>query len=134
MTSTYFLNNIMGNVFKTKTDPILPTKFYLGLSSTAPNLDGTGATEPLVSANYSRVELTNLGQPVNGVISNSSEISFPESSSSWGVMTHFVIYDSQTNGKVLMYENLSQARSVEPSTIVMIKPGSLKITLANPTT
>lgn len=134
MTSTYFLNNIMGNVFKTKTNPILPTKFYLGLSSTAPNLDGTGATEPLVSANYSRVELTNLSQPVNGVISNSSEISFPESSSSWGVMTHFVIYDSQTNGNLLMYENLSQARSVEPSTIVMIKTGSLKITLANPTT
>lgn len=133
MTTTYFLNNIMGNLFKTKTDPILPSKFYLGLSATAPNLDGTGVSEPLVSANYSRIELTNLGQPVNGVISNTSEISFPESSASWGIMTHFVIYDSQTNGRLLMYENLSQPRSVEPSTIVMIKNGSLKITLANPT-
>lgn len=131
MTSTYFLNNVMGNVFKTKTSPVLPTKFYLGLSSTAPNLDGTGVTEPLVSANYSRVELTTLGQPVNGVITNTSEISFPESSSSWGIMGYFVLYDSQVNGNLLMYEQLSSPRSVEPNTIVMVKNGNLKLALSN---
>ena len=69
MTSTYFLNCIMGNVFKTKLSPTLPEKVYLGLSSTAPSVDGTGVTEPLDSAGYSRVELTTLGEPVNGVIS-----------------------------------------------------------------
>lgn len=132
MTSTYFLNCIMGNVFQTKLSPGLPSKVYLGLSSSAPDVDGSGATEPLVSAGYSRVELNSLDVPTNGVITNKSEISFPESSASWGTVTHFVLYDAPVNGNLLMFNVLSQARSVEQATIVMVKAGSLKLTLANP--
>lgn len=132
MTSTYFLNCIMGNVFHTQESPGIPSKVYLGLSSSAPDVDGSGVTEPLASAGYARVELTNLSAPVNGVISNSSEIAFPESSASWGTVTHFVLYDAPTNGNLLMFNVLSQARSVETATIVMVKTGSMKLTLANP--
>ena len=133
MTSTYFLNCIMGNVFKTKENPTLPNKVYLGLSSTAPAVDGSGVSEPLASAGYRRVELTNLGEPVNGVVSNGGEIQFDESSASWGTITHFVLFDSPTDGNLLMFNQLSQSRSVETATIVMVKTGSLKLTLANPT-
>ena len=105
---------------------------YLGLSSSAPDVDGSGATEPLASAGYSRVELNSLDVPTNGVITNKSEISFPESSASWGTVTHFVLYDAPVNGNLLMFNVLSQARSVEQATIVMVKAGSLKLTLANP--
>lgn len=132
MTSTYFLNCIMGNVFQTKLSPGLPSKVYLGLSSSAPDVDGSGATEPLVSAGYSRVELNSLDVPTNGVITNKSEISFPESSASWGTVTHFVLYDAPVNGNLLMFNVLSQARSIEQATIVTVKAGSLKLTLANP--
>ena len=132
MTSTYFLNCIMGNVFQTKLSPGLPSKVYLGLSSSAPDVDGSGATEPLASAGYSRVELNSLDVPTNGEITNKSEISFPESSASWGTVTHFVLYDAPVNGNLLMFNVLSQARSVEQATIVMVKAGSLKLTLANP--
>lgn len=132
MTSTYFLNCIMGNVFQTKLSPGLPSKVYLGLSSSTPDVDGSGATEPLASAGYSRVELNSLDVPTNGVITNKSEISFPESSASWGTVTHFVLYDAPVNGNLLMFNVLSQARSVEQATIVMVKVGSLKLTLANP--
>ena len=132
MTSTYFLNCIMGNVLQTKLSPGLPSKVYLGLSSSAPDVDGSGATEPLASAGYSRVELNSLDVPTNGVITNKSEISFPESSASWGTVTHFVLYDAPVNGNLLMFNVLSQARSVEQATIVMVKAGSLKLTLANP--
>ena len=44
MTSTYFLNCIMGNVFHTKESPGIPSKVYLGLISSAPDIDGSGAT------------------------------------------------------------------------------------------
>lgn len=133
MTSTYFLNCIMGNVFMTKLSPTLPKKVYLGLSSTAPQVDGTGVSEPLASAGYHRVELTNLSEPVNGVVSNDGAIQFDESSASWGTITHFVLFDSPTDGNLLMFNQLSQSRSVETATIVMVKTGSLKLTLANPT-
>lgn len=132
MTTTYFLNRIMGNVFKTETSPALPEKVYLGLSTSAPDIDGSGVTEPLVSAGYERVELNSLSKPSNGVITNESAISFPESSASWGTVTHFALYDAPVNGNLLMFNVLSQARSVESATIVMVKTGSLKLTLANP--
>lgn len=132
MTSTYFLNCIMGNVFKTKELPSLPNEVYLGLSSTAPGIDGTGVTEPLASAGYERIKLSTLAEPANGVISNATDISFPESSASWGTITHFVLYDKLHNGNMLMFNTLSQSRSVETATIVMVKAGSLKLTLANP--
>lgn len=132
MTTTYFLNRVMGNVFKTQTSPALPEKVYLGLSTSAPDIDGSGVTEPLASAGYERVELNSLSVPANGVITNESAISFPESSASWGTVTHFALYDAPVNGNLLMFNVLSQARSVETATIVMVKTGSLKLTLANP--
>jgi len=122
----------MGNVFRTKLTPNLPTTVYLGLSSTEPSVDGSGVTEPSSVDGYERVALSSLSEPENGVIQNESEISFPESTANWGTMTHFVIYDAKTDGNLLMYENLSQSRNVEAATIVMVKTGSLKLTLANP--
>lgn len=132
MVSTYFLNCIMGNVFKSKTSPALPTRFYLGLSTSTPTLTGSGVSEPPTAAGYRRIELTNvLTVPSNGVISNKSEISFPKSSVSWGTITHFVLFDSATGGNFLLSEQLTKSRLVEDSTIVMLETGGLKFTLAN---
>ncbi len=132
MTTTYFLNNIMGNVFGTKTTPALPMNYYIGLSTSAPNINGTGVTEPASSAGYARIKLSSLGEPSNGIISNSESISFDESLASWGTVTHFVIYDALTGGNLLMYDALTSSRAVEEATVVTIKNGSLLLTLANP--
>ncbi len=130
MVTTYFLNCIMGNVFKTKTSPALPTSFYIGLSSTQPTANGSGVTEPS-GAGYARVKLTNLGSPNNGKIINTANVSFNESTAGWGNMKYFVIYDSLTGGNLLMYDTLSPARTVEISTIVTVKSGTLALTLSN---
>ena len=132
MTTTYFLNNIMGNVFGTKTTPTLPMNYYVGLSTSAPRIDGTGVTEPASSAGYTRIKLSSLGEPSNGIITNGESISFDESLSSWGTVTHFVIYDSLTGGNLLMYDALTSSRAIEEATVVTIKNGSLLLTLANP--
>lgn len=132
MTTTYFLNSIMGNVFGSKTNPLLPDSYYIGLSTTAPSLDGTGVSEPDTSAGYARVALSNLSEPTNGVITNTDTITFNESILSWGNVTHFVIYDAETDGNLLMYDALTSSRAVEEATVVIIKQGSLNLTLANP--
>lgn len=131
MNTTYFMNQVMGNVFNTKTSPALPTEYYIGLSSTEPGLDGKGVTEPALSAGYSRVKLDVLSEPTAGVITNEQAISFEESTANWGTMTHFVIYDALDGGNLLMYDTLSTARNVEAATIVTIKAGSLTLTLSN---
>lgn len=132
MNTTYLLNLVAGNLFKTKETPALPEKFYLGLSSTAPNLDGTGVTEPAASAGYKRVELTVLSEPTNGAVTNEDKVDFDESTADWGKMTHFLIFDAETGGNLLMYGTLSVSRTVEEATVMTIKAGSLNLSVVNP--
>lgn len=133
MNTTYFLNLVSGNVFGSKKSPAIPEKYYLGLSSTAPSLDGSGVTEPGDGTGYARVELTSLSAPINGAVTNSSAIDFAESTAEWGTMTHFVIYDALSEGNLLMYGELSASRKVEADTIMTIKLGSLNLSVVNPT-
>lgn len=132
MNTTYFLNQVMGNLFKTKETPALPSEYYIGLSSTAPNISGGNVTEPLSNSGYKRVKLENLSEPTDGVITNEQAISFDESTANWGTMSHFVIYDALDAGNLLMYDTLSTPRNVEAATIVTIKANSLTLTLSNP--
>lgn len=132
MNTTYFLNQVMGNLFKTKETPALPSEYYIGLSSTAPNISGGNVTEPLSNSGYKRVKLENLSEPADGVITNEQAISFDESTANWGTMSHFVIYDALEAGNLLMYNTLSTPRNVEATTIVTIKANSLTLTLSNP--
>lgn len=132
MNTTYFLNQVMGNLFKTKETPALPREYYIGLSSTAPNISGGNVTEPLSNSGYKRVKLENLSEPADGVITNEQAISFDESTANWGTMSHFVIYDALEAGNLLMYDTLSTPRNVEAATIVTIKANSLTLTLSNP--
>lgn len=132
MNTTYFLNQVMGNLFKTKETPALPSEYYIGLSSAAPNISGGNVTEPLSNSGYKRVKLENLSEPADGVITNEQAISFDESTANWGTMSHFVIYDALEAGNLLMYDTLSTPRNVEAATIVTIKANSLTLTLSNP--
>lgn len=133
MNTTHFLNRVMGNVFNVNTNPGLPTNYYIGLSTSAPNVSGGNVTEP-TGGNYARVRLSSLAASgTAGVVTNNAAVSFSESSAAWGTMTHFVIFDASTGGNLLMYDTLSTARAVEANTIVTIKTNSLTLTLSNPT-
>jgi len=129
-TTTHFLDRIMGNVFKSDTDPALPTNYYIGLSTTNP---ASSVTEPSGGA-YARVCITSpmkLGAPSGGVITNDSSISFPTSTASWGTVTHYVIYDAATGGNLLMYNALTNSIAVGAYTNVVIRTGDLELTLSD---
>lgn len=134
MNTTYFLNLTAGNLFGTKANPGIPSNYYIGLSTSAPNVNGTNVNEPPTSAGYARVKLTTLSEPASGVVTNTQAINFDESTASWGTITHFVIYDSDTvgSGNLLMYGVLSTPRSVETATIMTIKEGYLNLSAQNP--
>lgn len=133
MTTTYFLNLAAGNIYRTKEVPAIPTEYWIGLSTTAPNLNGTNVTEPAASAGYARVKLDMLSEPASGVVTNEANIDFNESTASWGTVTHFVVFDAQNGGNLLQYGALSTPRSVEAATIMTIKTGYLNLSVQNPT-
>lgn len=133
--TTYFLDCVAGNLFGTKTTPPLPSRYYLGLSSSEPNPNGTGVTEPTASGSgYARILLDGLGQPDNGKVTNESSINFEKSKLSWGTITHYVIFDAKDAGagNLLMYGELATSRSVEAGTIMSIEPGCLELSVVNP--
>lgn len=134
MNTTYFRNLIMGNVFRTKTTPALPTNYYLGLSTTEPTVDGVCTGEPSTDGTgYNRVLLNSLSAPNNGVIENTAAISFNPSVTDWGAMNYYVVYDAQTDGNLLFFARLNQTRTVEPNTTIIIPENELTISLNNPT-
>lgn len=136
MNTTYFKNVIMGNVFSTATGTELPTTYYIGLSSTAPTADGTNVTEPnSAGSGYTRVQLSSLTAPADGVISNANAINFPESLSDWFPAStparYYVIYDARNEGNLLMYNQLTTSRIIETNTIATIKANSLYLQLTD---
>lgn len=135
MNTKYFLNLVAGNVFRSKETPAIPTKYYIGLSKTEPNETGGNVTEPETAAGYARVELNSLGEPVDGLVTNQQAINFNESTNGWGIVTHFVVYDSNEAGagNLLMYGALTTPRTVETATIMTIKEHYLKLSVQNPT-
>lgn len=130
MNTTHFKNLIMGNIFGTDKSKSIPSKYYIGLSSTEPTLAGTNVTEPSNSGSgYSRLELTSLSSPAEGVITNTTDIQFNESVTDWfdsdAPATHYVIYDAATGGNLLMYNELATPRIIQSNTVATINASSL---------
>lgn len=83
----------------------VPATWYLGLSTTQPNDDGTGFTEP-VGFNYGRVAAANNGTTfpaattVGGVTTkrNGAALTFPVPSGLWGVIGWWGWFSTATLG------------------------------------
>ena len=123
--TTYFLKSIAEDICKHQQTQIVPYVYYVGLSSTAPNLDGTGVTEPDEEAGYARVAVLNdenvfANADSDGKVKNHTAIYFPESIKPWDGITHYVIYDSPSEGNLLMYGALNKTMDVPIKTIISI--------------
>jgi hypothetical protein len=140
MNTVNFLDILMGNIFGVETDTPIPSSFYLGVSSTEPDIYGNSFTEPSSNGTgYARVALTSItgshesyDSPGSAYVTNGELVSFPESLSDWGTISHWGIFDSATGGTLLMYGELYVSRAVETGTVVAVKPQELIISLTNP--
>jgi hypothetical protein len=111
-----------------------PTTMYFGLSTTAVQIDGTGATEPSGFA-YARIGLTNdksnWGTAASASLTNSAAVTFVESTGSWGTVTHVFISDALTSGNIWWYDALSPSRAVASSTTVLFAIGAITVQMTN---
>lgn len=111
-----------------------PATYYFGLSTTTIQIDGTGATEPSGGA-YARVSLannkTNWGTAANASLTNSTAVTFVESTSSWGTITYVAMWDALTVGNLWWFDVLTPARSVASATTVLFAIGSITVQMTN---
>ena len=122
--SNKILNRYFGNVSDT-----VASTLYLGLSTTAINNDGTGATEPS-GGGYARVAVvnnkTNWSNASNGILSNLTELSFPESSVSWGTVSHVFLSDT-IGGTPIYFDALATPRAVQAQTTLIFAINTIQI-------
>lgn len=107
---------------------------YVALSTTPIGNAGTGESEPSGGA-YARVAITNnkttWDTAASGVLSNLISVEFPESTASWGVISHVFISDAATSGNILYFEALDATRTVADSTTVLFAAGGIEIHMDN---
>lgn len=84
-----------------KTAFTMPTN-HLALFTAAPS-DSGGGTE-VSGGSYARQNLsTALGTHSGGVISNSSQVTFPDASADWGTILAWATFDASTGGNMLWW-------------------------------
>ena len=114
-----------------KVTPTVPSTYYLAISTTEVQNDGSGLTEP-TDANYERVAISNLktsfGNSSGGVVSNITEFSFPESSTNQGIIGYWAILDTVTGGNVYWKGALTASKTVESQTTLVVPVGAIQIT------
>lgn len=113
-----------------------PITFYLGLSTTTVNDDGTGVTEPNVPS-YNRIGINNnkivwsTAEISEGksLLKNLTEFEFNTATEAWGTAVSWFISDSESGGNILAYGDLNPPITINENSRVIIPVNSLTITL-----
>jgi len=126
--SDYAEGKVLDHVFSLAAAYPRPT-LYLGVSTTDPTDAGSSATEPAGGA-YARIATTASDwQRTGSVVDNTSQLSFPEATASWGTLTHFVMYDAATGGNVIAHTELTSAKAIASNETLRFPVGNITFTL-----
>jgi hypothetical protein len=114
--SDYLEGKLIDHIFRTASYT-KPTGLWVGLFTAAPT-DAGGGTE-VTGGNYSRAV---VGAPAdatwaapsgnNGTTNNSNIVTFPVPNASWGLITHWAIFDALSGGNILFYGALAANKNV----------------------
>lgn len=103
------------------------THLHIALSTTTPQEDGTGITEP-IGNNYSRIQITNdstqWNTALNGTMDNKIAINFPQANGSWGTITYVVAYAAD-NTSLVWYGLLTPAKQITTNDTLSFAIGDL---------
>lgn len=115
----------------------VPDTLYVGLSTTAPNPDGTNFTEPSGNG-YERVAVPNTTtwwydatEANPSVKANALPILFNEATGPWGTVTHWGIFDAETDGNLLDWAPLTTPVSIDAGQQPQFREGDLQTRLQN---
>lgn len=133
MISTYLKNKMQDYLFLgVAFTP--PSNYYIALSKTQPNADGSGVTEP-TGGNYARIGIskntTSFTASIEGVVKNKITLSSPESTAVWGNLPYYAIYDSAIGGNMLWGGALVNPRNMDIEMQLIIDPNGLSFTLGD---
>lgn len=111
-----------------------PTTLYIALFTAAPS-DSGGGTE-VTGGSYARAASTNNATEwpaATGTTptlkTNANAISFTTPTGSWGLVTHFAIFDAVTAGNMLFWAALTASETINSGNPVSFPAGDIDINL-----
>ena len=104
-----------------------PSKAFLALYTTDPTKEDVG-TE-VDQASYNRLEVT-ITEPVDGVSTNANEMKWSTATTAWGVIAYVGIRDAETDGNLLYFTNLEEAKDIQVGDQFQIVVDNLTLTLS----
>ncbi len=122
-----YLENAVINAVLRATTYTSPTTVYVGLYTTDPT-DADSGTE-VSGGSYARTSVA-FDAPSNGVTQNTSDLTFPTATASWGTVTHIGIHDASSGGNLLFHTALDTSKAIDSGDIFKITSGNLTVTLA----
>lgn len=116
--SNYLEDAVLNSVLRGVTWPVSGGSLYVALHTADPAEDGSGAE--VSGGSYARVAVTRAtgswDAPANDSgaqkTANTSAVTFPNPTGSWGTVTHFGIWDASTSGNLLYKGQLTTSRTI----------------------
>lgn len=107
----------------------LPTAWYLALYTSNPTSLDAGTEVSTSGTNYSRQPVA-FGPPSSGTLANSTDITFPSASATWGNVTHAAVRDAITGGNLLFYGTLVIPRYIVLGDVLRFLTGNVVCTVS----
>lgn len=123
MPKSYYLAQAILDHITDNTAYTPASDLYLALYTTAPTQSG-GGTE-VSGTSYARQVIAFGAANSSGVATNSGTITFPSAGSNWGTVVAVGIFDALTDGNLLGYDYLSQARAIYTGDTIIFNIGEI---------
>ena len=121
---TNYLENALANAVVGTASYTSPANVYLALYTVAPT-ESTAGTE--VSGNgYARQQIT-FGNPVDGVVTNTANVSFTASAGNSFNALAYAVTDASTSGNILFVKTTSTVEATD-SEAILFQTGDITIT------
>ena len=128
--SDYLEAKLADHLFRGVLFPV-PMHVYISLHTADPT--DTGMIGELSGNGYQRIQVPctyDYWTRTNGVITNSTIISFPTATQAWGSITHFGLWDSNLGGNMLLSGQLNQAKVVNQADVISFPVSFLTVTFS----
>lgn len=129
MSKTWYLSSKLLDHMVGKTSYTMPS-VWVALYTATPAVDGGGIE--VTGGSYVRKSTagSDWAAAANGVISNAAVITFVTASASWGLVTHWGLFDASTAGNLLRWAALTTEKTVGGGDVVSFPIGNLVLTEA----
>lgn len=103
-----------------------PATVYLGLSTADPTDSGGGLAEPSGNG-YVRKAIT-FAAAASRAVAQNADVTFDQASGSWGMITHYGIFDAVSAGNMMAHGALSVSKEVVSGNTPKVASGEVTIT------